>query len=89
MSRPRTRTIPGVLVLSRFAGAADELNGALIVNPLRHRGDRRALHRGLIMPLDERQDRWRRLLAQIKERDIVYWRQRFVDALAQEFEPTE
>ena len=41
------------------------------------------------MPLDERQERWRRLLAQIQERDIVYWRQRFVDALAQELEPTE
>ncbi len=80
---------PGVLVLSRFAGAADELDGALIVNPYDIEAVAEALHRGLIMPLDERQDRWRRLLAQIQERDIVHWRQNFVNALAQEFEPTE
>ena len=80
---------PGVLVLSRFAGAADELDGAVIVNPYDIEAVADALHRGLIMPLDERQDRWRRLLAQIQERDIVYWRQQFVDALAQDFEPTE
>jgi trehalose 6-phosphate synthase len=80
---------PGVLVLSRFAGAADELDGALIVNPYDIEAVAEALHRGLIMPLDERQDRWRRLLAQIQKRDIVHWRQNFVNALAQELEPTE
>jgi trehalose 6-phosphate synthase len=75
---------PGVLVLSRFAGAADELDGALIVNPYDIEAVAEALHRGLIMPLDERQDRWRRLLAQIREHDVVEWRQNFVDALAKE-----
>ncbi len=80
---------PGVLVLSRFAGAADELDGALIVNPYDIEAVAEALHRGLIMPLDERQDRWRRLFAQIQERDVVQWRQNFVNALAQELEPTE
>jgi trehalose 6-phosphate synthase len=79
---------PGVLVLSRFAGAADELDGAVIVNPYDIEGVAEAVHLGLIMPLDERQDRWRRLFAQIKERDIVYWRQRFVEALAQRPEPS-
>jgi trehalose-6-phosphate synthase len=47
------------------------------------------MHLGLIMSLDERQDRWRRLFAQIQERDIVSWRQSFVDALATVPEPTE
>jgi trehalose 6-phosphate synthase len=74
---------PGVLVLSRFAGAADELDGAVIVNPYDIEATADAMHLGLIMPLDERQDRWRRLFAQVKERDIVHWRQAFVDALAQ------
>jgi trehalose 6-phosphate synthase len=78
---------PGVLVLSRFAGAADELDGAVIVNPYDIEAVADAMHLGLIMPLDERQDRWRRLFAQIRERDIVYWRRAFVDALAQEPEP--
>jgi trehalose 6-phosphate synthase len=74
---------PGVLVLSRFAGAADELDGAVIVNPYDIEAVADAMHLGLIMPLDERQDRWRRLFAQVEERDIVHWRQAFVDALAQ------
>jgi trehalose 6-phosphate synthase len=81
---------PGVLVLSRFAGAADELDGAVIVNPYDIEAVAEAMHLGLIMPLDERQDRWRRLLAQIQERDIVHWRKNFVDALAaQEPDPSE
>ena len=41
------------------------------------------MHLGLTMPLDERQDRWRRLLAQVKQRDVVQWRQKFVEALEQ------
>jgi trehalose 6-phosphate synthase len=73
---------PGVLVLSRFAGAADELEGAIIVNPYDLEAVAEAMHLALTMPLDERQDRWRRLFAQIKEHDVVRWRRRFVDALA-------
>ncbi len=73
---------PGVLVLSRFAGAADELEGAIIVNPYDLEAVAEAMHLGLTMPLEERQDRWRRLFAQIKEHDVVRWRRRFVEALA-------
>src|SRR5215471_16125859 len=49
---------PGVLVLSRFAGAARELDGALIVNPFDVEAMAEALHRALAMPLEERQQRW-------------------------------
>jgi len=73
---------PGVLVLSRFAGAADDMDGAVIVNPYDIEGTAEAMHQGLIMPLDERQERWRRLLAQVKEHDINRWRTDFVNALA-------
>ena len=73
---------PGVLILSRFAGAADELEGAIIVNPYDLEAVAEAMHLGLTMPLEERQDRWRRLFAQIKEHDVVRWRRRFVEALA-------
>jgi trehalose 6-phosphate synthase len=73
---------PGVLVLSRFAGAADELEGAIIVNPYDLEAVAEAMHLALTMPLDERQDRWRRLFAQVQEHDVVRWRRRFVDALA-------
>jgi trehalose 6-phosphate synthase len=75
---------PGVLVLSRFAGAADDMEGAVIVNPYDIEGTAEALHQGLTMPLDERQHRWRRLLSQVKEHDIVSWRQTFVRALSQD-----
>jgi trehalose 6-phosphate synthase len=73
---------PGVLILSRFAGAADELEGAIIVNPYDLEAVAEAMHLGLTMPLEERQDRWRRLLAQVKEHDVVRWRRRFVETLA-------
>jgi trehalose 6-phosphate synthase len=78
---------PGVLVLSRFAGAADDMDGAVIVNPYDIEAVAEALHLGLIMPLDERQDRWRRLRQQVKEHDINHWRQTFVEALQQAQEP--
>jgi len=75
---------PGVLVLSRFAGAADEMDGAVIVNPYDIEGVAEAMHQGLIMPLDERQDRWRRLIAEVKEHDVARWRHDFVAALGQD-----
>ena len=46
---------PGVLVLSRFAGAAEQLTEALIVNPFDGDGVAEAMHEDLAMPLDERQ----------------------------------
>ena len=50
---------PGVLILSRFAGAAEELTEALIVNPFDADEIADAMHEGLKMPLAERQERWR------------------------------
>ncbi len=50
---------PGVLVLSRFAGAAAELSGALQVNPHDPEDMTEALHAALTMPLAERRARWR------------------------------
>ena len=46
---------PGVLVLSQFAGAAEEMKGALMVNPHDIVGMSEALGRALSMPLAERQ----------------------------------
>ncbi len=56
---------PGVLVLSRFAGAADELTEALIVNPFDADEVAEAIHIGLVMSLEERQDRHKALLAKV------------------------
>ena len=49
---------PGVLVLSRFAGCASQLDGAMIVNPFDVHHVAKALNDALVMTLDERQDRW-------------------------------
>jgi len=73
---------PGVLVLSRFAGAAPELQcGALIVNPYDIEGVAEAMQRGLTMPLEERQERYQAMMEVLRHRDIEYWRARFTDAL--------
>jgi trehalose 6-phosphate synthase len=72
---------PGVLVLSRFAGAARELGAALIVNPFDIEGTAEALHMALDMPLEERRERHARLMEVLTRNDIGAWRRAFVDAL--------
>jgi trehalose 6-phosphate synthase len=72
---------PGVLVLSRFAGAAEQLTDALLVNPYDTQAVADAIQRALNMTLDERRQRHQRLLAQIREQDVHWWRNRFLDAL--------
>ncbi|HYD98107.1 MAG TPA: alpha,alpha-trehalose-phosphate synthase (UDP-forming) [Alphaproteobacteria bacterium] len=72
---------PGVLVLSRFAGAARELDAALIVNPYDNDQVAQALHRGLTMSLPERRERWERCLAVLKRNTISTWREAFLGAL--------
>ncbi|MEA2744928.1 MAG: trehalose 6-phosphate synthase [Acetobacteraceae bacterium] len=56
---------PGVLILSRFAGAAEELTEALIVNPYDSDEIAEAMHIGLSMDLEERRDRWTSLNAKV------------------------
>ena len=70
---------PGVLVLSRFAGAARQgAHGALIVNPYDIQGVADALHRALVMPLPERKERWRTLVEGVRRHDVTAWREGFV-----------
>lgn len=73
---------PGALILSRFAGAACYLDGALVVNPFDVHGVAKALDQALSMPLDERRDRHARMLAATRAHDIVAWRRRCLTALA-------
>ncbi|CAM3711219.1 Trehalose 6-phosphate synthase [Paracidovorax anthurii] len=72
---------PGVLVLSRFAGAAEQLKEALLVNPYDTQGMADSIQTALRMPLQERQKRHRALLDRIREHDIHWWRRTFLDAL--------
>jgi trehalose 6-phosphate synthase len=72
---------PGVLILSLLAGAANELDGALQVNPYDTDGVAEALAQALSMPLDERRDRWQRMMTTIRKDDINAWRRGFLSAL--------
>ncbi len=72
---------PGVLVLSKFAGAAEDLQEALQVNPYDAYEVAAAMQRGLSMALEERRERHGALLKRIRARDARHWRQDFVSRL--------
>ncbi|HET6724858.1 MAG TPA: trehalose-6-phosphate synthase [Gammaproteobacteria bacterium] len=72
---------PGVLVLSRLAGAAEELDGALLVNPYDTDGVAERLAHALAMSIEERRDRWQRMMTQIRKHDINAWREAFLTRL--------
>lgn len=69
---------PGVLVLSQFAGAANELTSALIVNPYDRDEVAGALNQALTMPLAERISRHAEMLATIIKNDIDSWQAQFI-----------
>ena len=73
---------PGVLVLSQFAGAARELDAALIVNPYDEAGVATALDRGLAMERGERRERHAAMLQVMRRNSLDAWRDRFVADLA-------
>jgi trehalose 6-phosphate synthase len=73
---------PGVLVLSRFAGAAAQLDSALLVNPHDAEGMAEALHRALDMPLAERRERWLAGWEAIAGTSPEIWGEDFLRALA-------
>ncbi|WOI54268.1 trehalose-6-phosphate synthase [Parvularcula sp. LCG005] len=73
---------PGVLVLSEFAGAAEQMReGAVLVNPHDKNGMADRLHEALKMPLDERKRRWKVMMDQVCAQDIAWWRETFLDDL--------
>jgi trehalose 6-phosphate synthase len=74
---------PGVLVLSRFAGAAEQLKEALLVNPYDTHGTAEAMQQALQMPLEERRHRHQKLLQGIRETDVHWWRNSFLQALGE------
>ncbi|HMO11111.1 MAG TPA: trehalose-6-phosphate synthase, partial [Actinotalea sp.] len=71
----------GVLVLSEFTGAADELVGALLVNPHDIDGLKGAVERAVAMPVREQRTRMRRLRRRVLADDVARWSRRFLDAL--------
>jgi trehalose 6-phosphate synthase len=72
---------PGVLILSRFAGAAIDCRRALLVNPYDPESVAGAIAQALAMPLAERCARHRELLAGVAENDVDKWVREYLDAL--------
>lgn len=75
---------PGVLLLSRFAGAAQELKDAVLVNPYDVEGTAEGIARSLAMPLEERRDRWRNMMSALRSNDVFTWCDTFLADLASE-----
>jgi trehalose 6-phosphate synthase len=75
---------PGVLVLSRFAGAAHECAAALLVNPYDSEGVGAAINRALAMPLAERRERYSHNFKVLAQNDLTRWAERFLSTLEQE-----
>jgi trehalose 6-phosphate synthase len=73
---------PGVLVLSRFAGAAVECAAALLVNPYDSDSVGTAIAQALAMPLEERRARHDAMFQVLLTNDAKSWGERFLTALA-------
>jgi trehalose 6-phosphate synthase len=73
---------PGVLILSRFAGAARQLKDALLVNPNSPEEIAEALKQAISMDKAERIRRWSALNDNVQREDVTAWRDAFVEALA-------
>jgi trehalose 6-phosphate synthase len=72
---------PGVLVLSRFAGAAAELKTALQVNPLDPSDIAACINAALTMKLEERRQRWEDMMTVLRANTIQDWTANFMKAL--------
>ncbi|WP_022687524.1 alpha,alpha-trehalose-phosphate synthase (UDP-forming) [Sphingomonas phyllosphaerae] len=72
---------PGVLVLSRFAGAAEQMAEALLVNPYSAEEVSDAIYQALRMPREERVRRWKALMEGVQEQDVAWWSATFLTAL--------
>jgi trehalose 6-phosphate synthase len=72
---------PGVLILSRFAGAAPQLSDALLVNPHSSEEVGEAINTALSMAREERIRRWRNMIKSVRDEDVITWRDDFVTAL--------
>jgi trehalose 6-phosphate synthase/phosphatase len=70
--------LDGVLLLSELAGAADELDAALLVNPYDINGVASAMARALTMPVGERRARMAALRARVEAADVFAWAHHFL-----------
>ena len=74
---------PGVLILSKFAGAAQQLTAALIVNPNDKLEVAGAIREALKMGHPERLARWGNMIGPLRDRDVSWWAAAFLKELAE------
>ncbi|HUD88284.1 MAG TPA: trehalose-6-phosphate synthase [Xanthobacteraceae bacterium] len=74
---------PGVLVLSAFAGAARELDAALLVNPHDIDGMARQIAIALAMSIEERRERWQSMVIKLKRASVQNWFSDFLHTLSE------
>jgi trehalose 6-phosphate synthase len=72
---------PGVLILSKFAGAAQQLTQALVVNPNDKLEVAEAIRDAFLMSNDERVGRWRTMIGTIRDQDVTWWASAFMKEL--------
>lgn len=72
---------PGVLMLSRYAGAAEQMQAAVIIDPHQPKSMIEGLKAALIMPLGERKSRYQALLQGLQQDNLHAWQQSFLDDL--------
>lgn len=72
---------PGVLVLSEFAGAAEEMVEAMLVNPYNIDQSADVLERALSMPIEERQQRQAALKKRVEDGNVIAWCNDFLEEL--------
>jgi trehalose 6-phosphate synthase len=77
-------TDPGVLILSKFAGAAQQLTGALIVNPNDKFEVAEAIRDALQMSHEERVTRWQEMIGPLRDHDVSWWAAAFLRELAEQ-----
>jgi len=70
---------PGVLVLSRFAGAAEQMPEAVIVNPHSAEEVAAGIQAAITMPMSERRDRWQAMFDRMITHDAIAWSRSIMD----------
>ena len=72
---------PGMLVLSKLAGASSELSAAVLVNPYDRNGVADGIQTAIQMPLEERRERHREMIGVLADNDIYTWCESFLSSL--------
>lgn len=83
---------PKVLILSEFAGANRQLEGALRVNPYDTKKVSQKIKEAIEMPESEKRRRWQKLRSEVKEKDLPQWALNFLGDLNKahkNFNPTQ